>query len=296
MRVNPNIYGDIVQAVNGAQSREQTALQQVSTGLRVNQPSDDPAAFGAWTQNTAAQSQAAQYQQNISSVQSLLQTADSALGTVVTSLTQAITLGVEGGTGTSNSQNQQSIAAAVSGIQNQIISLANTSFQGTFVFAGTANNAPPFALNSSTGVVTYSGSSNTNSVQIGDGLSTAVNVPGDQIFTNPNGNVMQSLTQLVQALQSGSTSAIQTATAAVRSALDQVSQQKVFYGNTENALQSQDSFLSTEVVSLKSNENALVGADVTQSATDLSAAQTALSATYAAAGRILPMSILNYLQ
>lgn len=61
MRVNPNFYNDIVSAVNQAQVREQTALQQLSSGRRVNLPSADPAAFGAWANNTAANSQVDQF-------------------------------------------------------------------------------------------------------------------------------------------------------------------------------------------------------------------------------------------
>ncbi len=296
MRVNPDFYNDIVSAVNQAQAREQVALEQVSSGRRVSQPSDDPAAFAAWANNTAALSEVDQFQQNVATTQSLLNTADSTLSSVVTGLNQAITLGVEGANGSISDQNRQEIAQNVSGIRDQMVQLANLNFQGVYVFAGTANRNPPFALDSAAGSgVQYSGNDQVNTVQIGDGRSTAINLPGDQIFTNSSGNVMGSLTQLINVLQSGTQDDIAAATTAVRSALDQVSQQRTFYGTTLNSLQQDDSFLSQENVNLKSNENTLVGVDLTQAATNLTAAQTAVSATLEAAAKVLPMSILDYL-
>lgn len=296
MRVNPDFYTDIVFAVNQAQVREQTALQQLSSGRRVNQPSDDPAAFGAWANNTAASSQVDQFRQNIATTQGLLNTADSTLNSVVTGLSQAISLGIEGANGSISDQNRQEIAQNVSGIRDQIIQLANLNFQGVYVFAGTANKQPPFALDGTSGSgVSYAGNDQTNSVQIGDGRSTAINVPGSQIFTNPNGNAMGALTNLINVLQSGTQGDIADATAAVRSALDQVSQQRTFYGTTLNSLQQDDSFLAQESIDLKSNENTLVGVDLTQAATDLTAAQTSVNATLEAAAKILPLSILDYL-
>ncbi len=70
-----------------------------------------------------------------------------------------------------------------------------------------------------------------NSVQIADGRSIQTNVPGSQIFLGSGGNVMQSLQQLVTALNSGDTAAIESATTALSSSLNYVSQQREFYGS-----------------------------------------------------------------
>ena len=107
---------------------------------------------------------------------------------------------------------------------------------------------------------------------------------------------MGSLQQLITALQSGNTTNIGDATTQVSSALGYVSQQRVFYGNSTNQLNANQTFLQQEKVNLQTQENTLVGVDMAKAATDLSQAQTAHSAALAALARVLPESLLDYLK
>jgi flagellar hook-associated protein 3 FlgL len=297
MRINPNITPDILTNLWQIQSQEQTALEQVSTGKRVNLPSDDPSAAAADVQNQAAQSQTDQYLQSTSSLEGLLQTADSALSSVVTSLNQAVSLGVQGANGGLSQSDQQSIMQQVQGIRDSIVQLANLSYQGTYIFGGTATTAPPFALDSTQASgVRYNGNAGVNNVQIADGRSVQVNLPGSQIFLGAGGNILASLQQLITALQSGNTTSIGNATTQVSSALSYLSQQRVFYGNTINELNSNQTFLQQEKVNLQTEENNLVGVDMATAATNLSQAQTAHDAALAALAKVIPQSLLDYLK
>jgi flagellar hook-associated protein 3 FlgL len=297
MRVNPNYTPDILADLWQSQAQEQTAIEQLSTGKRVNLPSDDPAAAAADVQNQALQSQNDQYIQNTSNLDGSLQTADSALSSVVTALNQAISLGVQGANGGVSSADQQAIALQVQSIQSQLVQLGNTSYQGSFLFGGTATQSAPFALDSTqpSGVL-YSGNSGVNNVEIAAGSSLQVNLPGSQIFQGAGGNIMASIQQLVTALQSGNTTSIGTATTQVGSALNYVSEQRVFYGSAVSQLNSNQSFLQQEQVSLQTQDTNLVGVDFAKAATDLSQAQAAQSATLAALAQIIPQSLLNYLK
>jgi flagellar hook-associated protein 3 FlgL len=297
MRVNPNYTPDILADLWQSQAQEQTAIEQLATGKRVNLPSDDPAAAAADVQNQALQSQNDQYVQNTSNLDGSLQTADSALSSVVTALNQAISLGVQGANGGVSSTDQQAIALQVQSIQSQLVQLGNTSYQGSFLFAGTATQSAPFALDSTqpSGVL-YSGNSGVNNVEIASGSSLQVNLPGSQIFQGAGGNIMASIQQLVTALQSGNATDIGTATTQVGSALNYVSQQRVFYGSAVSQLNSNQSFLQQEQVSLQTQDTNLVGVDFAKAATDLSQAQAAQSATLAALAQIIPQSLLNYLK
>ena len=296
MRVNSNMVPDILADLAQSQNTLNTALQEVSTGKSVTVPSDNPSASADMVQNTIESANVDQYTQNVTSMLSMVQSADSALGNVVSSLTQAISLGTEAANGTTNSSNQQSLAQQVQQLLAGVVSQANTQYAGVYIFGGTATSSPPYAADSSSSTgYSYSGNSDTNSVQVGDNLSVQVNLPGSQIFSNSTSSVIGSLSSLVSALQSGSSSAIETATNAVSSAMSYVSQQRVFYGNAETQLNSQETYLQNETVSLTSQQNSLVGVDEAQAATLLSQAETDNSATLAAAAKVLPTTLLNYL-
>jgi flagellar hook-associated protein 3 FlgL len=297
MRVNPNFAPDILNNVWQTQAQEQTDLQELSTGRRVNLPSDDPAAFAADIQNQAEQSQVDQYLQNTTSLESLFQTADSALSSVVSSLNQAISFGTQGANGTLTLADQQALAQQVQAIQSQIVQFANTSYQGNYIFAGTATTTKPFVMDATQGsVVSYNGNSQVNNVEIAEGRSIQTNLPGSQIFMASGGNVMGSLQQLVTALNNGDTTAIGNATTALSTSLNYVSQQRVFYGSAANQLNSNQSFLQQETVSLQTQETNLVGVDMATAATDLSQATTTHDAALAALAKVIPTSLLDYLQ
>jgi len=296
MRVDPNMVPDMLSAIQQSQTSLNTALEQVATGKSVNVPSDNPSAAANMVQNTIETASVDQYTQNVSGVLSTVQTADSALSSVVSSLTQAVSLGTEGANGTSSTSNQQAIAVQVQGILSSVLSQANMSYQGAYLFGGTASTAAPYTVDSaSPSGYTYNGNNDVNSVQVGDQMNVQVNLPGSQIFSNSSANVLGSLSSLVSALQSGSTSAISTATNAVSAALGYVSQQRVFYGNAESQLNSQETYLQQETVSLASQQNSLVGVDEAAAATNLNQAETDNSAALAAAAKVLPNTLLSYL-
>ena len=296
MRVNPNLVPDILAGLQQSQTTLNEALEQISTGKSVNVPSDNPAAASEMVQNTIETANVDQYTQNVTAVLSKVQASDSALSSVVSSLTQAISLGTEGANSTNSAANQQAIASQVQGILSSVVSLANTSYQGAYLFGGTANTQPPYTADSSSPTgYTYNGNSGQNSVAIGDSTNVQVNLPGSQIFSNSTTNVLGSLSALVTALQSGNSSAISTATTGVTTALNYVGQQRVFYANAESQLNSQETYLQQETVNLSSQQTSLIGVDMAQAATTLSQAETDNSAALAAAAKVLPTTLLNYL-
>lgn len=296
MRVDPSIVADILADLQQSQQSLNVALQQVATGKSVNVPSDNPGASADMVANTIESGDVDQYTQNVSGVLSMVQTADSTLGSVVSSLTQAVSLGTQGANGTTDSTDQQALAQQVQAILTSVVAQANSSYQGSYLFGGTAASTAPYTADSSSpGGYTYSGNNDTNSVAVGDQLSVQVNLPGSQIFSNSTNNVLGSLSNLVSALQSGNNANIQSATTAVNSALTYVSTQRVFYGDTESQLNSQETYLQQETVNLSSQQTALVGVNEAQAATTLSAAETANSAAMAAAAKVLPDTLLDYL-
>ncbi len=297
MRVNPNFTPDILNDLYQSQAQEQTYIEELATGRSVNVPSDNPEAAAADVQNQAYQGQTDQYLQNTNSLDGLLQAGDSALSSVVTALNQAISLGTEGANGTLSPAQQQALAQQVQAIQSQIVQLANTSYEGSYLFGGTETQSPPFTLDpTQPSGVTYNGNSGVNSVEIAQGTNMQTNLPGSQVFMGGGGNIMASLQQLVTALQSGDGANIGTATTQVSTALGYLSQQRIFYGSAIDQLNANQSSLQQEEVNLQTQDSNLVGADMAAAATNLSQAQESQSATLAALAQIIPQSLLDYLK
>ena len=153
MRVNPNYSADMVNLLDQSQQNETNALQELSTGRRVSNPSDDPAAEAAMVAENSRSAAAVQYTANSDSLTEVLNTADSTLNSVVTELQRAVTLGVEGANGAMNQTDLNSIAQEVTGIKDEVLSLANTSYAGQYIFGGTVTGTAPYVANATTGQV-----------------------------------------------------------------------------------------------------------------------------------------------
>jgi flagellar hook-associated protein 3 FlgL len=296
IRLDPNLLPDLLVSIQQSLQNQATATTELSTGLDVNQLSDNPAAAAALVGNFNQSSQDDQFIQNAATLQGRFQTADATLSNVVTALTRAISIGTEGANGTLNAGDRQAIAGEVQGITSQILSLANTEYQGSYIFSGTAVSTKPFVQNAATGAVSYAGNNNTTSVELSSGDSIGANVPGSQLFQNGAGSVFQSLQDLTTSLQAGNSTGISTAVGELNSALTALSTTRVFYGNALNNINLSDNFLNQDKLDLSSQENTLVGANPAAAASNLEQAQTAEESVLAATGKILSLpTLLDYL-
>jgi flagellar hook-associated protein 3 FlgL len=296
IRINPDQAPDLLVAIAMNRQSQNSALQQISTGRSVNQLSDNPAAAAQVVLNHVQSSQDSQYLTNISALTSQGQTIDSTLNSAVLALNKAISLGVEGANGTLSNTDRQAVASQLIGIRDQVLGLANTTYQGNYVFAGTATSTQPFVLDSTQADgVKYNGNAGVNSAQIAPGQTIALNLPGNQIFTNPSGDVLGALNGLITALQNNS--GLAAANTNLSQAFSQLSTQRVFYGNALQQLQSSQTFLNTDKVQLATQENSLVGVDLATSITNLEQAGVATNAILSATGQILStLNLLNYLK
>jgi flagellar hook-associated protein 3 FlgL len=295
LRVNPDTVPDLVAAIEQAQQNEQTAAQQMATGRSVNNLSDNPAAAAQLVNNNALTGENDQFLTNVTDLQSKFQAADSALNSAVQLMTTAISVGTEGANGTLSAADRQAVAQQVQGIQQQMLALANTEYEGTYIFSGTNVTTPAFAQDSTAASgVQYNGNTDVTSVQISEGQSMQTNVAGSQIFTNANGNIFQALNDLANALTSGN--GIDAANTEVQQAFSQLTTQRVFYGNALNQVQTSQNFLNQEQVNLSTQQNQLVGANMTQAITNESQAQTDEEAALSATGQILSLpTLLSYI-
>ena len=278
MRVNPDYITNIVNSLDLATSNEQQLTEELSTGLKVNALSDSPTAAGENVLLTSQMNLDDTFSQTASSTESMLQVRDSALGSVISQLTSAISLATEANNGTMNSNNLQSITSELTGIRDEVLSLANTTYLGQYIFAGSQSGTAPFTLSTtgSPAVATYNGDDVVSNVKTPNGQTIQTNVPGDQIFlSSTGGNVLNTLNNLIADYSSGTPSSTAVSdTAALTQALSTVSQQRVILDNSITQLTASSNYSQAESTQLAQAQNTLLQADSAQVATQLSSSET----------------------
>lgn len=294
MRVNPNPMPDLLAALNQTQLEEQQAELQISTGKSVNVPSDNPAAAAQLVDNNDQATFTNGYLQSLSVVQGQLSTASSTLSAITSALQQVISLGVEGANGTLSDSGRTAVATQLQGIQSQLVSLANTSYQGHYVFAGTKTSTVPYVVDAALpSGVNYVGNTDVNQVSIGTGYKITVNQPGSQLFSAPGNDVFLAVNNLIQALQTNT--GIGTATNAVSAANSYLSAQTVFYGTATDQTNSQTNYLNTAKLQIAQQQTTLGGADMAVAASNLTQSQTDSQAALAAIGKLSQSNLFDYL-
>jgi flagellar hook-associated protein 3 FlgL len=279
VRVDPTYITNLVGSLDQTQANEQQLSSELSSGASVTSLSQNPVSAG---ENVVLLNQIEQddsFTHSASLVTGQLQVADSALGSIVSQLTQAISLATSANNGTMNASDVVSIGDQISGILDEVQELANTSYQGQYIFSGGDTGTAPFSTSTATtpAVTSYAGGDTVNYLVLPSGQKIQLNVPGDQIFLGKGTNsVFGALNALVADYSSGTVNTQQAVsdTQALSAALNYVSQQRVTIDDSMTQLSAASSAVTNEETQLTTAQTNLMQADIPTVSTQLSLAET----------------------
>lgn len=295
MRVStPGITSRLLNQISTSQQRLQEVQEQVSTGRRINRPSDDP--FGSSRVMIAKTrlDAAGQYERNIQIAHIDLGVSESALASVNTVLQRAVELAVQSGNASLDATSRKQIAFEIDRMLEEAVAIGNTSHAGRYIFAGHQTTAVPFApdVPGNPTVVNYSGDAGAIEREISAGERLNVNVPGDQLF---NG-VFNSLITFRDNLRANDLAGLQTDAQAFNDEIDRVLQYRGDIGSKMRRLEMAETRLQDENLQLKTMIGELEDADFVESVAQLQIRDSALQAALAAVGKSLNMSLLDFLR
>jgi flagellar hook-associated protein 3 FlgL len=280
MRVDPTYITNLVSSLDHTQANEQQLSSELSSGVSITSLSENPVGAG---ENVLLLNQIQQddsFTQSSNLVTGQLQVADSALGSVVSELTQAISLATSANNGTMSASDVKSIGSQISGILGEVQSLANTSYQGQYIFGGGQTGTAPFSTSSTSPAVTsYKGDEGINYLELPNGQKIQLNVPGDQIFLGSGSSgvsVFGALNALVADYSTGTVNTGEAVddTEALGSALNYVSQQRVTIDNSITQISAASSATTNAQTQLTAAQTDLMQADIPTVSTQLSLDET----------------------
>ncbi len=313
MRIGTNSYADTMIAQFNLLKTQQVQLQnEVSTGLSVQSPSDNPAAMENTLDDLSSQAAQQQFSSNISTVQSKANSIYSVLQSLQTISNRVGEIATAAGSATNSQSDLNNYAGEVTSLIQQAVQLVNTKdpATGQYLFGGTNSGQQPFTVttdaNGNVTGVTYSGNSSVNQTQIASGVTVSVDVPG--VNTSGSGaqglvtdsrtgaDLFNHLISLQNDLLSGNTGAISgTDTTNLQNDENNLTYQVAYNGNVQTRLNTASSFATSQSTSLTGMISNSSGADLATTLTQLTQAQTAYQAALQSSAVIMQLSILNYL-
>jgi flagellar hook-associated protein 3 FlgL len=279
-----------------ARDEMQAASDQVSSGVRVQHPWDDPGAaaqvivFHSDAQRAAAIGQGAQR------ASSELNAADDALSTANDLLAQARDLAVQFSNDTYSPEERLAASKAVDGLRAQLLTVANARYGGRYLFGGFKDNVPPFDASGA-----YGGDSGVQRVETAPGQFEDASVPGDTLFKGTSGNstggvdIFAVLGSLSTALTNSDPSGIQGSLAGLETSIDQVIQGRAKAGTSANVFDTASSAADAAKQSSDAAASKLTDADVFTSASRLAYAQRALDAALSASAKTFQLTLVSKL-
>ncbi len=169
-----NSYNASLDSLMTRQATLSSTQEQMTTGKRVNRASDDPAAAARAERALAAEQRTVANQRGVDASNNAMTLTDSALGDASELLQQAREAMVAAGNGSYTDAERTTTANQLSGLRQQLLSIANrTDGSGTYLFGGQGAAQVPFA--DVPGGVAYQGTSGQAQAASGEPLPLTTN-------------------------------------------------------------------------------------------------------------------------
>jgi flagellar hook-associated protein 3 FlgL len=284
---------DLQQSLN----RLDTTQQQLSSGKKINQPSDDPYGTSQALSLNGQLSSLNDYTSNITDGTAWTQQATTSLGDIDSMVQRVRELVVEASNGTYTQSDLNASAAEVNQLIDAIKQEANASYNGQYIFSGTSTGTAPYQTGSTD---TYQGGTGNVNRLIGPNTTLSVNTNISSLLGNGHasgdGGLLDTLRTIASDMQSGNTGAIGGQDLQnLDSNFGTLTQMEANVGAISNRL----ALASTRIQQLQNSDTAALSnvqdADMATTAINFSTEQAAYSAALRAGANIVQSSLLDFL-
>jgi flagellar hook-associated protein 3 FlgL len=269
---------------------------ELSTGKRIQQPEDDPYGAGRAVTLRNQLADVQQYQTNINDASAWAQTTDSALGNVTDLLQRARELVVQAANGTQDQSSLDAISSEMTQIKASLQAQANATYNGRYIFSGTATNIQPYQSNA------YSGTTLPVQRLIGPGQVVQVNKDGPSAFgvqsagPPPTKNVFDVLDDIIGDLSTGNNAALgSSALTELDGSFTTAVNARTTVGAISNRLETQGNLLSAQELSVQGLLSQTEDADMAKTLITYSTTQTAYQAALQAGAKIIQPTLMDFL-
>lgn len=288
--------------INQALDRIDTTQQELSTGKRINQPSDDPYGTSLALQLNNQIGNLTAYSNNVTDATDWAQTSNTGLSNITDAVQRIRELTVGAANGTQTKADLQATASEVNQLIDEIKQEANTQYNGQYVFAGAATGTQPYPPGSSdayagdAGQVTRTIGPNTSlsinanlSSVLGTGQTTAGQPAGDGLLLN-------TLRNIADDMQSGNSAALSGADLSqLDTNFNSLTGLTAGMGATSERLD----MAASRIQSLQTSDTQALSntqdADMAQTEINYSTQQAALTAALQAGAHIVQQSLMDFL-
>jgi flagellar hook-associated protein 3 FlgL len=286
MRITSSRMIDLAAAsTTRSQAKVADVSNQMSSGMRVQQPSDDPTAWLAAHRAALRRSLSEGTGVAISFSRDRLDQTDGALATIGDAVQAAQSLAIQGSSDTYNASNRAALATQVQGLFTTALAAANTQApNGEYLLAGNASLTQPF---DATGA--YLGDAGSRAVPTTELATQTVTIPGSTMTASNGVDVLPLLGKLATALAANDTATIKASLTDFDAAVKQMASLRSRAGSSVNVLDQADQARSQLEENMTKDITKYVEADAIGTASELAKASQALEVSRSVATHVIDL-------
>ena len=288
------IHQSSLDVILDAQARLQRTQEELATGKRLLNPSDDPVATSQIMTIRSELSRIETLQKNANHAYSELSLTESTVAGVQDALQRARELAVRGNNDALGAAEKAMIASEIEGLRTQIVTLANSkSATGDYLFAGFATDQAAYQENN--GIVSYQGDDNAREVNLSASTTIKTRLTGKEIFGDDAAGVFSSLTAVATSLRANDGASFEGAFDALDASMTTVSEARSSLGVRMNRVSEQQSLNESFNLQLTKTLSGLEDLDYARAISDMNLQMVALEAAQKAYTTTQGISLFNYL-
>lgn len=283
--------------LEGAATRLLEFQRQVSTGKRIEKPSDDPAATLGSIAEHGETATIDQYTRATDSVGSRLSVVDTVLSDLVMQIERSQVSALSARGTTKTPVQREAAARELEGIRDTIFGDMNSSFNGTFVFSGTNSTVAPFTRVGTGPVSAYAGSTNEMVVDIDKQRDVKIAFNGQLITQGSDAqDIFVEFDSLIAAVRAGDDAGIDAGMDALKRMFDRVSTAQGRVGADLRTIDEHKVRLGEERRASVKRLSALEDTNTAAAITGMAQADAAYQAALGAVNATSRMSLMDYLR
>ncbi len=270
--------------------------RQLATGKMISKPSDDPVGLSYSMRFRSELTANDQYQRNLDSAVSWVDYSETTIGQAAQVIQRARELAVQGANGPNPQDALNSIAAEIDQLQEQLREIANSRFNGKFVFNGQKTDQAPYPDQNSYLSSTFD--SGKISFELSRGVVVDVNMHAGEIFgeAGEGDNIFNVLATLSNALRTGDANEIQAQLGNLDTRSDKVIERWTDLGAKRNRIDLIDNRLKDSNINLQALISKTEDADMAAVITNLKTEENVFQASLSAGARIIRPSLIDFLR
>lgn len=290
----------MLRSLQGSSERSMKLQEQLSTGRRINRPSDDPVGISRTLKLNRDLCENEQYTKNAQDAKALLDATDTALGGVGDILQRLNEIAVAGANDTLPQASRDAYADEVDELLGQMEQLANTTHSGVYIFAGTKVETKPYTLTGGppyTGV-TFSANDEKRSFEIAPGIKDTVNLTGHaEVFGDETAgtSIFDHIIDLRDQLLTSDSTAITNSIGVLSGDMDKILNFRSTVGAKYNKLELSLERLSAANTNINQQIADVGDTDIAEAIMQLKLEENVYQSALSVGSRTIPPSLTDYL-